>query len=140
MTFIWLVSLSACSGSKPLALDHHTFITFGSLGGFAGTYKEFRLMPDGSLFKKSKYQGGFEVMESLSKEEVEHIFDIIHEVNDLSLSTNDPGNLTSFLSYTKNGTVLFECIWGGGNEEPHDQLLKSYVLLNKLCRDSFPVR
>lgn len=115
------------------------FISFGNYGGFAGTYKEYRILENGQLFWRSATDASYEELESLEKKVVMQCLDSYNSLGLPSVKQNEPGNLTYFLESGDQRTS--NKIRWSNPQNPSDQNIPIYYRnMMKLVKDKHPVR
>ena len=131
----------ACKSSQTvLATNHHTSIMYGSLGGFAGSYEEYKILPNGDVFYRQRYNGDFNKIQPVQITMTNQFFELMEQFCDQEIEMNDAGNLTYFMKYTKNNKQQLELIWGGENDETSPQVVQLYKLLRQTTKNKYPVR
>ena len=138
--FLAIVVLSiACVNQKELSLDHHEYISFGSLGGFAGSFREFRIYPDGNAFKRTKYNGDFTKQKKIDQRRVDQFYVLVDQMRKEGLSINESGNVSYFIKWVKKNNTRIEVIWND-NITVDEKLPLLYQSMKKSCSDEFSVR
>lgn len=133
---LWGIS---CKSGPTSALKKNQKITIGSFGGFAGTYKEYTILPDGLLLLKTKSNGEGRPISKLEQTTVTQFFSLLSDLDADASAINNPGNMTYFIGLHEDSKNLV-WIWGGG-EEPANQIQSIYRSLSKLCRSQeHPIR
>ena len=129
-----------CKGPVIFEPNHHTYISFGSLDGPAGSYLEYRILPDGSAFKKADFNQEFLPQKHIEVKKVKQIFAISAQFEQSGIALNDPGKITHFIRVVMNGKSDYELIWGGSNESVDNKVTRLYQNVKILCSDDNPVR
>ena len=122
-----------------MLVTHADRLEFGSFGGFAGAYTEFKVVPDGQVWKQSRHNGTLIPIASIDKAVLSQFTGIMKDFEDKKYAVNNPGNMTYFIRLIKKGQEPYELIWGGGEKVDH-RLKSVYKTLVKLCKEENPVR
>lgn len=138
LIFIFAIVFPSCSTKRTLTFGHHEFISIGSLGGFAGSYLEYRIYPDGSAFKRTKFNGDFQAQKKIDQEQVDQFYVLINGLNKED-SINQPGNMSYFIKWAKNNKTIFEVIWDG-SDLVDSRIRTLYKIMRHSCIDDNPTR
>lgn len=91
-------------------------MTFGNMGGFAGTVNSYTVLENGQFFKRKPRSESLVAIADLKKREAKQIFANFKTLGIADMEIDDPGNLTYFIEY-KNGDEMKKLKWGGSNVE-----------------------
>ncbi|NLE35141.1 MAG: hypothetical protein GX622_08560 [Bacteroidales bacterium] len=128
---ICLIMTASCSSpEKLLKSDKGDRIFFGSKGGFTNMSIDFVLFENGSICRLKNdivIKTG-----KISKEEVREIEATLEEINFMSLNTDEPGNMTYYVSFVR-GDSRNAAQWSDHDSNP--QLRELYVRLMNLVKE-----
>lgn len=128
---ICLIMTASCSSpEKLLKSDKGDRIFFGNKGGFTNMSTDFVLFENGSICRLKNDN----VIKTgkISREEVREIEAILEEMNFMSLNTDEPGNMTYYVSFVR-GDSRNAAQWSDHDRNP--QLKELYVRLMNLVRE-----
>lgn len=128
----------SCHRNVPYAPDHPVRIAFGSYGGFAGTYKEFVLLPNGQLFVRKRLRAQFDELQSLDPAITKQLFTVVRNFRKQGMVQEGSGNLTNFISFEEIGHPPLQWSWESGTDVD-DRIRRLFRNLNVLCKESPPV-
>ena len=119
-----------------MTAEHAERVVFGSFGGFAGSFQEHTMTPDGSTFSQLKHQGEVVGGQKVNKKIVDQALLVLHQLNDEGYEISDNGNMTYYLKLYKDGEESVEWVWGGNNIKPDSRLTIMYKTLSNFCKAS----
>lgn len=137
LTLVFVAYFLSCRSNKGWNSKVGTPITFGSYGGFAGTYKEHTINDDGLVHFKSAIKGEAQVVKNLSEDELKSIFEGVHTSKLCELKHDSPGNLTHFIKFTY-ADESYHLKWAAGTEIP-DNLRAYFKLLRSTVKNTDPI-
>lgn len=105
-------------------------ISFGNLGGFAGSYTSYVLLENGQLFYISTYEK--KELKKISAFKAKHIFKEAEELIEEGVSLNEKANLTNFIIFN-SGSKDTEWNWAQpvGNSKALSKDLEEILELNE---------
>ena len=115
------------------------FIAFGNYGGFAGSYKEYKLLENGQLFWRSEPNATYEELESVEKEIVNQCLENFESLGFFELKQEDRGNLTYFLE-CGNDENSNKILWSNPQNPSERNIPLYYRNMMNLVKDKHPVR
>lgn len=132
---VGVLAISACKSNKSTP-DTYTkkMITFGNMGGFAGTTNSYTVLDNGQFFKKQPRSEVVNPIKNIKKRDAGQIFSNYESLGIDKMTINDPGNLTYFIQF-KNGSEEKELKWGGTQEEVPQYLKLFFTNLMTLARE-----
>lgn len=104
---IFLILSASCKSTKEIST-----ITFGSGGGFAGSFQAYQLDRSGDLAKISLDETKGESFKTLNKPLTTQIFNNVKLFGIDTMNYNNPQNLYYFIKY-KNGNDSNYVSWSG---------------------------
>ena len=108
-------------------------IVFGSGGGYASTVKEYVLLENGQLFKKSSTNMEYEELSKVKKKEVKQIFSNYSFLNIEKINHDNPGNMYQFVEY-KNQDGTHRITWSDNTPDLENNLTIFYGNLRSLLK------
>lgn len=139
LLIIFLYGTYGCKSQEPMMISHPDRIEFGSFGGFAGSYTEYKVVPDGHAWKQERHKGDIINLQQIDPSVIEQMTSLLSQSKSSGYAINNPGNMTYFIRLCQDGAPPYELIWGGG--EIVDEKIKSiHRSLTKLCKEDHPVR
>ncbi len=126
---IALWALQSCKTQRLTLKDYNgPKLFFGSGGGFAGTFKEYILLPNGQVFF-SENGGSVRELKAVKKRQAKPFFKSADRLNLLNIVYNKPGNMYYYIRYrTKDGDNKLS--WGREKTLIHpelDSLFRSFM-------------
>jgi len=123
-----------CKSSKYTPEDYPAKqITFGSGGGFAGTYTHYYLFDNGQLFTNSTADKTYKKLKKVKKAQVTQIFRNFEVMNMKSYQVNDPGNMSYYMEF-KEKESSHKIQWGGNNQKLNKNVQTIYDILMSLTK------
>lgn len=124
------MTTSCSSPEKLLSSDKGDRIFFGNKGGFTNMSTDYVLFQNGSICRLK--DDNVIKTAKVSRDEVKAIAESLEEMNFMSLNTDEPGNMTYYVSFvrddTRNGVQ-----WSDHDRNP--QLKVLYVRLMNTLRE-----
>lgn len=127
---------SSCKTTEPMLVDHSERIVLGSFGGFAGSFEEHTITPDGSTYSQLRHQGEILSGQKIDQSIVDQAMSVLKQLQKEDYKISDSGNMTYFLRLYKDGEQTIEWVWGGRNDVPDQRLKIMYKTLSKFCDGS----
>lgn len=128
----------SCKSTKPLTPEHQHKLSFGSYGGFAGSFKEFVLVPNGQVFLKKRFGAEYQELHRISQNQCSQFFETIKSFEVLGLEQNQSGNLTNFIKYSSDGVEKIQWSWPAGSEiDKRIEIL--FKNLRAVCIETAPI-
>ena len=124
---------SSCKSTESMPTDNSTIISIGSFGGFAGTYKEYTIKPNGLLSIKTNVDSEEKQLSKLEEKTVTQLSAVLEELSRNVETTYNPGNMTYFVKFYNGDQDPVEWVWGGG-EQTNSRVQAMYRILSKLCK------
>ena len=137
---IFSLVVSACKSTKIDNPNQPTTISFGTYGGFAGSYTEYVITENGKTFMKTKFDGKLDEMGPIKAEDFTRFMRSLKKFKATKYIIQDPGNQTFFIRLKENGQLSSEWLWGGNAHEPSAELVSMYRDMFALCKDNFPIK
>ena len=134
--FCFSLFILSCKSTVSLMVDNPERIVFGSFGGFAGSFKEHTLTPDGSTFSQLRHQGEILNGQKIEQSVVDQAMSVLAQLQKEDYKISDSGNMTYFLRMYKDGVETNEWVWGGNNEKPDQRLRIMFKTLSKFCEEA----
>ena len=78
-------------------------LILGSGGGFTGEYKEFIILENGEIFKRSTFNDKLEYLGKLKKNDALQLFENYHHLGLDKKAVNLPGNMNKYIKFVKDG-------------------------------------
>lgn len=120
-----IMAFTSCKSLQPFQLN------FGSQGGFTNVATTYTLQEDGKLYKSSSSFLGKKDLATVSKKDLKEIEALITKVNFAGTSVNQPGNMSSFLTLTRDGKA-YTNTWAAGSSSGNPALDELLAKLNSL--------
>ena len=136
---IALIAAFACKSTIPPDPNHLDKISFGSYGGFAGSYTEYVVLPNGKSYVKKSLRGEYSELGSLKKRDINQFNEILQNLKSEKYSISDPGNMTYFVRVHEHGKEPYELLWGGSNQTCDQRVVILHKSMSLLCKDNHPV-
>jgi len=57
LSFLVFLLIQSCKTVEPMTIEHAHRIEYGSFGGFAGSYTEHKVVPDGHAWRQERLKG-----------------------------------------------------------------------------------
>ncbi len=95
-------------------------VSFGSGGGFTGAVDEFILSGNGQLKSIKSFSKDTIVLKSLSSKEIKKIFKMLETKSMDNIKLETPGNMTSFIYFSKAGKITHKYQWPEGSSVPKE--------------------
>ncbi len=125
ITLTAVLILSSCKSLQPFQLN------FGSQGGFTNVVTTYTLQEDGKLYKTSSSFLGKKDLATVNKKDLKEIEALITKANFAGASVNQPGNMSSFLTLTRDGKA-YTNTWASGSSSGNTALDELLAKLNSL--------
>lgn len=131
---ILLISSHACLLKKYKPDDlPKTYLSYGNGGGFMGAYKEYVLLKNGQLFRRTDIDAPLENYAQISPSDAKTVFKALDDIDFSEVNLNSPGNIYQFMEYNNNGK-RYRIVWGDNNKEVDQQLNQIYREAMRLAR------
>ena len=131
----FLFFLTNCKTNKYTPADYpKAQISFGSGGGFAGTYSTYILLENGQLFKKGKEKGEYIAMGRKSANQVNQLFKNYHLLGLDQVQYDEPDNMSYYIGYKEGGNE-HNITWGGLAKGLKPEVKLFYKLLTQLHQE-----
>ena len=127
--------LISCKSKALLSPDHTTRIVIGEFGGFAGSYNEIVILPNGQTFKRSKFDGAYTEQAKIDKKMIDQSIKLLERVSKIDTQIQDSGNMSYFIKYEKDGEMIIDALWGGMNQKPSPILKQLHRNLKSLIKE-----
>ncbi len=131
---IVIVAIFASGGCKHIAFRKYIqkySLSFGHSGGFTGATNEHILTGRGSLYHIKEFSKDTSLLKTIGKKELKHIFKMADSKALKKLELNNPGNLTQFIRFYRNGQLVNSWQWAEGSEPPVE-IRELHASLHKL--------
>ena len=135
---VWICAITllpACKTQASLTPDHPVKVVFGEYGGFAGSYKETAILPDGSIFLKDRFNAEFRKGKNLDDSQVDQILQTLAMLKEYEYSISDPGNMTYYIKWFNQDEEIYELSWGGSSDRPSAMVRQLFKNLKALCKE-----
>lgn len=100
-----MVLFGGCKSSSPVK-QYETYkgakLILGSGGGFTGEYKEYIILENGDVFKRSTFDDKLVYLGKLKKNDALQLFENFATLGLQNKSLNLPGNMNKYIKYVKD--------------------------------------
>lgn len=130
----------SCKAQPPVsAEDKKSYLSFGTFGGFAGSYNECRIYSNGMMYHYPRINSQPIKKESVTEENFNQFVQLITSLAEDQKTLSEPGNLNHFIRYHNNGVDKYEFLWEEGRSNPSKRVTDLFSVLNHLCSAGNPV-
>ena len=134
------VFIISCITPNSVASDNlDMYLSFGTFGGFAGSYSECRIYPNGTVYHFPRINSRPNKKESLTEENFIQFKEILHSLANDKKTLSEPGNLNHFIRYHEDGVDKYEFLWEEGRSNPSQRVTDLFSVLNHLCSERNPI-
>lgn len=130
--------LIQCKSTKDLDQADPFVISFGSFGGFAGSFTEYLIFHNGQVNKRSRLNGPLTEMAPVNKEVYDESLEILDNLQREHIVLDDPGNMSYFIKVFRNNESIYELVWSNPDLPDFRSVKSLYDRLNNLCKDNNP--
>ena len=125
----------SCKSNKDVVMEKSEMksISFGSGGGFAGAFTQYKLYESGLIEKQESAKAPFLTVNTVEKDVCEQLFNSVKSLDLITKKINDPGNMYYFLK-VHDGQSMVDFQWGGVNEKVDPVIKNYYNLLTSLAK------
>ena len=129
--------VQSCAGSKKWKKHLEGPIVFGSMGGFVGSFDEYTIQQDGSVYYRKSLKGESNMVQKLDEDLKKEIFERIKSNEIYNETIDEPGNMTYFIKFNYK-SESHRLQWGG-QHDPSESLLDYYNFLKSNIKGKSPV-
>ena len=104
------LSLGLLVGCKSIPKEQ--LITVGTGGGFAGTWQEYALKPNGEVLRHTSKPDTNTLIATLPKVVTKQLFKDIVALDLAHKQLDEPGNMSYFVSFSEGNKFTYKVLWG----------------------------
>ncbi len=109
-------------------------LTFGEGGGFKGMQREYVLLENGQIFKKTKPEEFYTELEPIPASEAKDFYAQLGVLRLQNLNIEKPGNLYYFIRCTTK-ELDYRITWGAADYNLRQDIMNFYKSLNELVKN-----